>query len=136
MTRFLIATFSLLVFMANQSFAAICAEACQQASMKLHSGVVKGKAEGHNCHRDNKKQPIQSESTPDCGMTLCAQDAVQPEISISQVKDNSSVKKLLIRGETVVPDLSSPLQIVLLNYSTTPPPQKIRLHLRLRRLVI
>lgn len=137
MTRCLIATFSLLVFVANQSFAAACVEACKQTSTKIQSEIVKASANNSDCHGHSKsKQPAKPDSSHDCGMTICAQSDIQVEVSVSQVKEKDNIKKLLIRGETVVPDLSAPLQTAFLNYSTSSLPLKIRLHLRLRRLLI
>ena len=139
MKSLLAAIFLALILVANQSFAAICAETCQLASVKTKAQNVNPSASSHDCHskKSDSDSPEQLPPYQDCDISFCVGTVFQVQPFLDQVKEKDGVKESLIRGELISPErLLFYSQNTLFLYSQPPIPKKLRLHLRLQRLLI
>ena len=135
MTKRLIAIFTVTFLIAGQATASACQEICDQQENSQVSQVDQNK-NSHDCHSKENKKPAKAPMDANCPMmTVCAVSATSVPLVASQVEEKDSIKKIMIRGESVVPDFEIEQQVPVLAYVNKPLPQKIRLHLRLRRLL-
>ena len=133
-----IATFLILIFAANQSFAAICAEACQLAAAKVKVQVADSLDSSHDCH-SKKSDSEDSEPTPakkNCNTSFCVATTFQVQPLVEQVNEKESIKKILIHGEIISPKFSLFAQNDFFARSRAPARQKIRLHHLLQQFLI
>lgn len=141
MTKKLIALFTLTFLVASQAVAFACQEICDQQAKNssTKTSKVAQNESGHDCHgnkKESKEEPAKAPMGAGCPMmTICAPSVSPVTVAVSQVEEKDSIKKIMIRGEAVVPDFKIEQQVPILAYLNKPLPQKIRLHLRLRRLL-
>ena len=137
--RLFIATFLILVFAANQSFAAICVETCRLAASKIKIQTVDSSEASHDCHNkksgseDSKQIPAEK----NCNSSFCVGAVFKAHpLAEQQVDKKQVIKRILISSNLSTPEL--PL-FVRNNYfvrSRAPAYQKIQLHLLLQQFLI
>jgi len=135
----LIAIFTFIFLLTNQSFGFVCPQVCGQQK-GFHSEALKitqNHDNGNNYHQKRESRKVaKAPVDKSCPMMSVCEVSVNPSfIGASQIQEKLSAKKVMIRDEVVVPDLKIAQQVPNLTCFDKLRPQKIRLHLRLCRLL-
>ena len=99
MTKSILATFWLLIFLGNQVFAANCAQVCGQSDQVSSQSLEKTSGGCHDSAQDtqNQKTPAQHK----CEMANCDSGVVLPEDVVSQTAAPEQLIKKLIEHYSV-----------------------------------
>lgn len=135
MIRTLLALFTLTSLVSAQAHAWNCAIFCDQKFHSSHTMTQSQGEESHTCHKSAKESPTKGMADGCCSISVCAMSVSDKPASSVPLNDTQSVSKVIVRDQNIKLQSYPTLPPVTLAYSKIPLPQKIRLHLRLRRLL-
>ncbi len=140
------------VFRSEISNAGLVINESVKSPSKANSGVSKrgdshchGQSEAKQATRSSANQSSEqstnpssnsSKSTHGCAMVFCDQSLIKVELLSVHNIDNESGQRFFITAEPILAEFSQPLNVAYLVVSSSPVLTKVRLHLRLRRLLI